>query len=416
MAAPCATSTPFGDGLGAQFTRAMHAFATAAQKDAPYCHWPSHRFQHCYDRQYKCTAPPLGIGEERCGCSHDAAEATIASTLGGPEMEGAGNGQYASGRKRCAACRLGGRSPSTARDAGLLFSPHVRRQMRSNYERLVASGRFRVRAGHAPQWHAPGRTNVAVHIRRGDSPGSNGGRFVHVSVFEQMIAHLRVELAAAGEAAPLFHVFTEGVTADPDAFAGQPDVRPVTSIRSHPQHALVAFDGLVAGDALIMSPSFFSYAAALLSNSSRVYHLPMVGNGHHPLPHWKVWCAIKYSAVDYQRRRVAAAVPTNHADQYRTRPFVGWDLGELCRLSNAAPTNHSSSAAHTRRREDAPTAPRSSGAPQAAPRPTASGVAAGLPSSLAAAIADPCRAPATFRPSAKRVMRPAARRSKDGMR
>ena len=30
--APCTTSTPFGDGLGAQFTRAMHAFATAARE------------------------------------------------------------------------------------------------------------------------------------------------------------------------------------------------------------------------------------------------------------------------------------------------------------------------------------------------------------------------------------------------
>ena len=96
---------------------------------------------------------------------------------------------------------------------------------------------------------------------------------------------------------------------------------------------------LVRADALIMLPSFFSYAAALLSNASRIYHLPMVGNRHLPLPHWRVWCSIKYSAVSLpahgrfpQKQRILlAAVPINHTDQYSTkRPYVGWDLAEVC--------------------------------------------------------------------------------------
>ena len=63
--AKCVTSTPYGDGMGAQFTRAMHAFATAEQKGVPYCHWPASRFQHCHDREHKHGSPAADTQRRR---------------------------------------------------------------------------------------------------------------------------------------------------------------------------------------------------------------------------------------------------------------------------------------------------------------------------------------------------------------
>lgn len=151
------------------------------------------------------------------------------------------------------------------------------RQLRADFQRY---GRWH----HLPEHREPGRLNVAVHIRRGDVANmkaqDNGDwreRFVEPEWFSQVMGRL---VGERGAERPLFHLYSQG---DPAAFGSMCrgfDVR--MHLDACEQETLL---NMVRADVLVMSPSGFSYLAAILSDGRKVARAPW----WHHLPDTDGW-------------------------------------------------------------------------------------------------------------------------------
>jgi len=109
------------------------------------------------------------------------------------------------------------------------------------------------------------RFNIAVHVRR---PNSHDNRIEGADTpdvfFLTVINKLR---QLHGDKAPLFHIYSQGVSRN---FALYEGVDVVLHLNESIEDSFIA---MVAADALVTSPSAFSYCAALLSKGI-VYYIP----------------------------------------------------------------------------------------------------------------------------------------------
>lgn len=144
---------------------------------------------------------------------------------------------------------------------------------------FVAHGGWR----HLPDHREPGRLNVAVHIRRGDvatmksaDQGNWRIRFVSLDWFARAMAMI---VAAHPGARPLFHVYSQGQPEDFADLGGTFDLR--LHLDSGDQESLF---NMSRADILVMSPSTFSFLAAILNEGHKIaripwwHHLPEAGD------------------------------------------------------------------------------------------------------------------------------------------
>lgn len=137
---------------------------------------------------------------------------------------------------------------------------------------------------HLPDHRDSGRLNVAVHIRRGDivamksqGLGNWQQRFVEPDWFARVMRHVVQDNRGTR---PLFHLYSQG---EPDEFA---DLAREFDLRLHldagEQECLL---NMSRADILIMSPSGFSYLAAILSTGRKIARVPW----WHHLPQAPDW-------------------------------------------------------------------------------------------------------------------------------
>lgn len=137
---------------------------------------------------------------------------------------------------------------------------------------------------HLPDHRESGRLNVAVHIRRGDivamksrGQGNWQQRFVEADWFARVMLHV---LEEHRDQRPLFHLYSQG---QPEEFV---DLARDFDLRLHldagEQECLL---NMSRADIVIMSPSGFSYLAAILSEGSKIARVPW----WHHLPRGADW-------------------------------------------------------------------------------------------------------------------------------
>ena len=145
---------------------------------------------------------------------------------------------------------------------------------------FLAHGRWQ----HLPVHHEPGRLNVALHIRRGDvaamksrDQGNWRLRFLGLDWFAGVMATVLENHRAER---PLFHVYSQG---QPDDFA---DLGRGFDLRLHldagDQESLF---NMSRADVLALSPSTFSFLAAILSQGHKIARIPW----WHHLPEQSDW-------------------------------------------------------------------------------------------------------------------------------
>jgi len=129
--------------------------------------------------------------------------------------------------------------------------------------------RFAHAAGRLPHLTVANRSDVVMHIRRGDSRW----RWRDNTYFARSIVYVRNFTAARNDAAPHFFIATDDVrwghlATLVHAFPGQVTVLPNT------EHVLVTFNRMANAYALICSESSFSFAAILVNARSQLNIVP----------------------------------------------------------------------------------------------------------------------------------------------
>ncbi|MFM8893299.1 MAG: hypothetical protein ACKOTB_17080 [Planctomycetia bacterium] len=136
---------------------------------------------------------------------------------------------------------------------------------------------------HLPDHREPGRLNVAVHVRRGDvaamkaqDQGNWRERFMAADWFGRV---MEMVVDQHRDQQPLFHIYSQG---EPGEFA---DLVRRFDVRLHldagDQESLL---NMSRADILVMSPSGFSYLAAILGTGRKIarapwwHHLPDGGD------------------------------------------------------------------------------------------------------------------------------------------
>lgn len=123
----------------------------------------------------------------------------------------------------------------------------------------------------------PGQVNVSIHIRRGDVDSSRGGRFTDNKCYYNILTDILSVLDSLQLSASI-HLYSQGVVED---FS---ELREFNLSYHLDECPFETFHHLVSTDLLVMSKSSFSYSAALLSSSIKLYQ-PF---WHKPLADWIV--------------------------------------------------------------------------------------------------------------------------------
>lgn len=123
--------------------------------------------------------------------------------------------------------------------------------------------------GHLPRHGVSGSVNVAIHIRRGDvvqMAASDSRDWRERLIGEDYFARLANTLANSACGRPfVFHVYSQGAVADFPLLARLPGG--CFHLDTNEQETLL---NMALADILVMSPSGFSYLAALLSEGLKV--------------------------------------------------------------------------------------------------------------------------------------------------
>lgn len=134
----------------------------------------------------------------------------------------------------------------------------------------------RFRANKPVNYFNNDKLNIAVHIRR---PNPHDSRLAGADITDQTFLKIINQLKNKYKTEKyLIHIYSQGSAADFKIF-----VDPNTVLHLN-ESIEDTFTALALADVLVMSPSSFSYSAALISNG-KVYYLPF---WHTPLPHWQV--------------------------------------------------------------------------------------------------------------------------------
>jgi hypothetical protein len=133
-----------------------------------------------------------------------------------------------------------------------IYTKAVRQELRKRYDDALDYTSL-----CAGDWVYPsGRTNIAIHIRRGDISSKNKDRYTSLQAFSNTMAQIRKTSPDA-----LFHIYSEGAVEDFALLKGA-DVRmhivPVSADASGSANpVLCTFHGFVKADTLVMSKSSF---------------------------------------------------------------------------------------------------------------------------------------------------------------
>lgn len=159
-------------------------------------------------------------------------------------------------------------------------------QQRSDF---LAYGRWQ----HLPDHREPGRLNVAVHVRRGDIVGMRARgegnwqeRYVEADWFATVMQRVLGE--RRGER-PLFHLYSQGQPAEFAALGENFELR--LHLDAGEQECLL---NMSRADVLVMSPSGFSYLAAILGRGHKIARVPW----WHHLPSGPDWTLLPAPAAD----------------------------------------------------------------------------------------------------------------------
>jgi hypothetical protein len=144
-----------------------------------------------------------------------------------------------------------------------------------------------------PDHRVPGRLNVAVHIRRGDvaamkarGDGNWNERFLGLDWFERVMASIVAEQQDG--AVPVFHLYSQGTPADFIDFGSGLDV--VYHLNVDDRETLF---NMIQAEMLVMSPSGFSYLAAILSTGRKIARVPW----WHHLPEAEGWLLLGHDGA-----------------------------------------------------------------------------------------------------------------------
>lgn len=122
-----------------------------------------------------------------------------------------------------------------------------------------------------------GRINIALHIRRGDVSAASADRFTDNRYYHKILTELRSVLDSLRLNSSI-HLYSQGEVED---FLEFDEFNLYYHLDECP---FETFHNLIEADVLVMSKSSFSYSAALLSNSIKLYQ-PF---WHKPLKNWIV--------------------------------------------------------------------------------------------------------------------------------
>lgn len=122
-----------------------------------------------------------------------------------------------------------------------------------------------------------GRINIALHIRRGDVSAASADRFTDNRYYYKILTDLLSVLDAL-QLSSSIHLYSQGTVED---FSEFEEFHLSYHLDECPFETL---HNLIEADVLVMSKSSFSYSAALLSNSVKLYQ-PF---WHKPLRNWIV--------------------------------------------------------------------------------------------------------------------------------
>lgn len=123
----------------------------------------------------------------------------------------------------------------------------------------------------------PSKTNVAIHIRRGDVTQQDSKRHISNYFVSNILREISSTLKGLGDE-PVFHIYSQG---DEEEFSDIARNGIVFHLNECP---FSTFHHMVSADVLVMAKSSFSYSAALFSEGIIIY-LPF---WHKPLKNWIV--------------------------------------------------------------------------------------------------------------------------------
>lgn len=190
---------------------------------------------------------------------------------------------------------------SVRSDRNLLF---ILADAQNTYDHVTDSSQFKElfqRHGDwkdLPRHRVEGQLNVAVHLRRGDVAKMKQQQSYN---WEQRYVSekwfLAVMNAVSKAAAPwqtCFHIYSQGSPADFPLVRKVPDVN--FHLNVNEEETLL---NMALADVLVMSPSGFSYLAAILSDGLRIASFPW----WHEIPDQKQWCRLssKLEFKDYKQ-------------------------------------------------------------------------------------------------------------------
>jgi hypothetical protein len=161
-------------------------------------------------------------------------------------------------------------------DRNLLF---VLADGQNAYDHITHAGAFKTLFESKGDWqHLPlhkeaGKVNVAVHLRRGDvaqmaaAKSSNWNeRYVPEEWFVGVMDELRTQFAGSDR---VFHIYSQGTEEDFPLTRNRPDI--MFHLDAGEEETLL---NMAKADVLVMSPSGFSYLAAMLSEGLKVARYP----------------------------------------------------------------------------------------------------------------------------------------------
>ena len=136
--------------------------------------------------------------------------------------------------------------------------------------------RHMFRANKPVNYFNNGNFNIAVHIRR---PNAHDCRLAGADIPDQVFLKIITQLKYKYKNKKyLIHIYSQGSEDEFKLFAGP-------NIVLHLNEPIEdTFTALALSEVLVMSPSSFSYTAALIS-TGEVYYLPF---WHAPLPNWHI--------------------------------------------------------------------------------------------------------------------------------
>ena len=251
------------DGIGAQVQAALSTMLTARELGLSYCHTPFKEVEHYIDRESAAThwETFFSLGSDEVSIEDIRIDDLDVVYIGTPTLDEI----------------LGFRDqPNT------LFVVQHCHDFADKYpdkylnmqDRILEKYMYSSKKRYA-SYYKPGKVNIAVHIRRGDVYKHRVNRFTGNEFYKDLLIDISLILDSLQLEASLY-VYSQGFSED----FGVLNELDITFCLD--ECTYTTFYNLTSADILVMAKSSFSYAAALFSNSIKIYQ-PFL---HQPQKNW----------------------------------------------------------------------------------------------------------------------------------